>query len=145
MLRLLLTPNLPPEEGWIAVATPLGASAHVQINSAAHELCDDWRILSTGRMQLISHTNFGHWFGPLFESVPIGLVAELLMANGMRDHFTALVVTRSEARAHIQSIPDCCHGLDEEEWQLLGEALDIVRILEVRVAARAAAQEALRA
>ena len=52
MLRLLTAPNLPPDAGWIAVATPLGASAHVEINSPAHELCEDWRILSTTCFQI---------------------------------------------------------------------------------------------
>lgn len=143
MLRLMHTIDVPPELGWIEVTTPLGASAHVQVNGVPHELCEDWRLLTTGRMRLVQRANFAHWFGPMFEHSPVGLVAELLAANEMVDHFAALVATQVEARTYILGLPPFCHALDRERRSLLNQALDIARRLEVRVAARAAAREAL--
>jgi hypothetical protein len=144
MLRLLDTPNEATEAGWVETVTPLGASAHVLANSPAHELCEDWRMLSTGRMQLIDKANFGHWFGPLFTTAPIGLVAELLMANGMEDAFAALLAAEPAALDHILGVADHCFGIDAEEAERLGLALHIARCLNARLAARAAVAEALR-
>ena len=143
MLHLLDAPDEAPEQGWMPAVTPLGASAHVLVNSPAHELCEDWRMLSSGRMQLLDKANFGHWFGPLFTTAPIGLVAELLLANRMRDPFTALLAVEPQARQHILMLADHCFGLDKEEAERLGDALHIARCLEAGLAARAAAAEAL--
>lgn len=143
MLRLLNAPDEPAEPGWTAALTPLGASAHVQINSAAHELCEDWRMLSSGRMQLMQKANFAHWFGPLLCKVPMGLAAELLLANGMQDPFAILLASDAGAREHILGLPDHCFGIDHEEAERLSLALDLARRLEARLAARAAAAEAL--
>lgn len=143
MLRLLDSPNEAPAAGWISVITPLGAAAHAVINSPAHELCEDWRMLSTGRMQLIERANFAHWFGPLFTTAPIGLVAELLLANGMCDPFAALLAAEAAARKHILALPDHFFGIDEEEVEQLCFALDVAMCLDARLVARAAAAEAL--
>jgi hypothetical protein len=100
-------------------------------------------MLSSGRMQLIDKANFGHWFGPLFTTAPIGLVAELLLANSMRDPFTALLAVEPQARQHILALVDHCFGHDKEEAERRGDALHIARCLEAGLAARAAAVEAL--
>jgi len=144
MLRMQDAPNREPEPGWLGVVTPLGASAHVRVNSPAHELCEDWHMLSTGRMQLIDRANFAHWFGPLFTTAPIGLVAELLFANNMHDPFAAVLAAQPAALAHILALEDHCFGMDEEEWLTLGAAMDIARRLQAGIAARAAAAEAMR-
>ena len=144
MLRMLHNPNEPAPSGWTKTVTPLGASAHVRTNSAAHELCEDWRILINGRAHFVQPHNFVHWFGPLCLEAPPGLSAELLMSNNLVTAFTELLQSYSTARAHILSLPDHCFDMDADEWQLLGEAMDIARTIEARIAARAAAQEAFR-
>lgn len=142
MLRLLNAPEEPAQPGWVPVITPLGASAHVQVNSAAHELCEDWRMLHSGRMQLIQKANFAHWFGPLFDTAPIGLVAELLLANGMQEPFAMLLACDRAALDHICRLAEHCFGIDAEETEVLGHALDIARRMQARLAARDAAAEA---
>lgn len=143
MLRLLKEdPNIQPETGWTHVETPLCAAAHAKVNDAAHELCEDWRALSSGRLSLVRRANFRHWFGPLMQAVPVGLSAELLMANDMLDEFTALLVADPQARAYILALPDHCFHLDKEEGERLAHAVDIARAIETRMAARAMALEA---
>lgn len=144
MLRLQHALNMPAESGWLPLFTPLGALAHIEVNSAAWELCEDWRMLASGRMHLIEHANFWSWFGPLFDKVPQGLVAELLWANGMCDSAARVLEAHPPARAHVLALPESCFGLDEEEWLQLGGAIDLARCLEARRAAAAAVREALR-
>lgn len=146
MLRLVdSTTELPIERGWIDTVTPLGASAHARTNSPAHELCDDWRKLTSGRVALIERTNFYHWFGPLFASVPPGLLAELLAARGLDDHLTTLLRGNAEARAHLKAVPACVVGADREERELLEHVLGLLRVIEARQAAQAAVKEIERA
>lgn len=142
MLRLT-RPNEIPALGWVEVLTPLGAVAHAEVNGPTHEICDDWRMLTKGRMSFVDKTNFGLWFGPLCVAAPPGLVAELLLANGMLQQFTALVSADPEVRAHLASLPRHCFGLDLEERERLALALDIARLADARDAARMAALEAV--
>lgn len=140
----LAKPNQPPADGWVEVQTPLGALAHVVLNSPSHEICDDWRMLTKGRVSLVDKANFAVWFGDLCAAAPKGLVAELLMANEMQHQFTALVAADPDARAHLARLPEHCIGLDSEERDRLAQAVDTVRVIEVRDAARLAALEALK-
>jgi hypothetical protein len=138
----LSKPNETPVHGWVEVQTPLGALAHVVVNSASHEICDDWRMLTKGRVSLIEKTNFAVWFGALCAAAPAGLVAELLLANEMVHQFTALVAADPEVRAHLARLPEHCFDLDQEERDLLALAVDTARVVEVGDAARLAALEA---
>lgn len=142
MLRLS-RPNETPAPGWVEVLTPLGAVAHAEVNGPSHEICDDWRMLTKGRMSLVDKTNFGLWFGPLFAGAPPGLVAELLLANGMLPQFTAQVAADPGVRAHLARLPEHCVRLDLEERERLAQALDIARLADARDAARLAALEAV--
>lgn len=142
MLRLIHEPDqTATEHGWIETTTPLGASAHVRTNSPAHELCDDWRRLTSGRVSLIDRTNFLHWFGPLFGKVPAGLVAELLAANSDWEHLTALLLRCPEARSHVTGLPNHVFEAVGEERALIARVLDLVRVIEAREAARLTAGE----
>jgi hypothetical protein len=140
MLRLS-KPNQMPAPGWVEVQTPLGALAHVAVNSPSHEICEDWRMLTKGRVSLVDRTNFAEWFGPLCAAAPTGLVAELLLANAMLHQFTALVDADPEVRAHLAMLPEHCVDLDLEERERLAQAVDTARVVEVRNAARQAAAE----
>lgn len=140
MLRLLTNPNDSPEPGWVEAFTPLGASAHVEVNSAAQEICEEYQMLRKGRLML---TNFAAWFGPACAAAPVGLSAELLVASGKPDLYVALLVASPEARAHILGLSAFCHRLDREERERLGQAMDLARRIEARVVARAAALEAV--
>jgi hypothetical protein len=140
----LSKPNQIPAAGWVEVKTPLGALAHVAVNSASHEICDDWRMLSKGRVSLVDRTNFAEWFGPLCAAAPTGLVAELLLANAMLHQFTALVDADPEVRAHLAKLPEHCYGLDSDERERLAHAVDTARVVDVRDAARLAALEAVK-
>ena len=142
MLRLLDHPDQEPPYGWRSLCTPLGAAAHMEVNSLAEEMCSDWYLLINGRRHFIAPHDFAHWFGSLLGKVPVGLSAELLMANNMVDRFATVMAADQEARAHILALPDHCFGLDEAEWRLLGDAVDIARAIDARLAARAAAWEA---
>lgn len=144
LFRWQKTPNSHPDVGWAEVGTPLGACVHVPVNSLAWELCSEWHQLQCGRGAL-TLTDPVHWFGEeTLASAPTGLVAELFAAGGRMGDFTRLVSDSTEARAHILRVPEHVFGAEPEEWILLGECLDIVRPLEAREAARAAAVEALR-
>lgn len=142
MLRLLDRPDAAAPEGWTTVNTPLGALAHVNIHSPAHELCEDWRLLASGRMHFLDRGNFAHYFGSLCTRSPKGLVAELLMSNGMRPQYVALITAEAKARSHVLNLIPHCFGLDTEETDLLTEAVEIARSVEARLHARAAAAEA---
>lgn len=141
MLRLS-KPNETPAAGRVEVRTPLGALAHVAVNGPSHEICEDWQMLTKGRVSLVDKTNFALWFGPLCASAPTGLVAELLLANAMLHQFTALVDADPEVRAHLARLPEHCFGLDSEERERLAQAVDTARVVEVRNAAQLAALEA---
>lgn len=137
-------PGQAPENGWVEAVTPLGASAHVQVNSAAHEMCEDWRLFISGRRYFVQRANFASWFAPVCALAPAGLSAELLMANGMVEQFATLVAADPGVRTHLAMVPDHCVFLDNDERDMLAEALDIVRLIEARDAARIAAIEAAR-
>jgi hypothetical protein len=54
-------PREAPDPGWVSVLTPLGASLHVPIGSAAEDLCTEWQLLHSGR-GLLSPTDPLEWF-----------------------------------------------------------------------------------
>lgn len=143
MLRLQLAPNLPPEPGWVEIATPLGATAHVEKDSPAWVICTEWYACINAQLYFVEPGNFAEWLEPLCNLVPVGLSAELLMSAGKQELFTVLLAAEPAARAYILALPDHCHSLEEEEWQPLERALDIARALEARITARAAAAEAM--
>lgn len=58
--------------------------------------------------------------------------------------YAPLVADSAAARTHILRVPEHVFGAEPEEWMRLGDCLDIVRFIESREAARAAAAEALR-
>lgn len=141
MLRLLDAADQKPPAGWIETFTPLGASAHVRINSSAQELCEDWQKLASGRVSLVHKTNFYHWFGALFETAPVGLVAELFAANDLEEQLLLLLRRNPEAREHLKTLPDHLFDGDRGELERLGHVLDIVRVLDAVDAAHDAAEE----
>ena len=143
MLRLITGLDQEPEFGWQRARTPLGASAFVEVNSPAWELCEDWRILTSGRVQMVNSDSFFHWFSPTCKDAPVGLVAELLAANNQIDRFAVFIAAEPAALAYIVSLPLACNGLDADERDLLGAAVDIARRMQARIAARAAVQEAM--
>lgn len=135
-------PTQPCEPGWARVLTPLCACLDVVINSAIWDVCTEWQLLQSGR-GLLSPTNPLQWFdeGEL-EHVPRGLLAELLASALLMDDFYRVVAEDAEARAHISRLPDYVYGAEVEEWELIDKCLDVVRLLDAREMARAAAREA---
>ena len=127
--------------GWIRVVTPLGASAHVPVGSAAHEVCDEWQLLMSGRGALCM-TNPLEWFSAEeLSGLPRGLLAELFAAAGLMRHLDALMLGDPQARMHILQLPDHVWGAEPHEWQLIGKCHDLALTLDARSAALAAVRE----
>lgn len=142
-LKWLYDPRQSAEPGWASVLTPLGASLHVPINSAAEDLCTEWQLLHSGRGALCLTDPLAWFTVEELARAPSGLVAELLAAGLRMDDFGRLLATDAAARAHILRVPDHLFCAEPEEWLHVGECVDLARRLEAREVARAAAKEAL--
>ena len=140
---VLSQPKLACPRGWVEVLTPLGALAHVRVQSSDHELCEDWRILSSGRFYLLDRTSFHHWFAAAMETATPGLVAEVLIANGMEGAALELLREDPEVRAHIKSLPAHCFDHDTSDKERVAHAVEAARaICSVEAAAMAALEAA---
>lgn len=139
---VLSQPKMACLRGWVEVLTPLGALAHVRVESSDHELCEDWRILSSGRFYLLDKASFRHWFAAAMGTATPGLVAEVLLANEMQGEALELLRENPEARAHIQSLPTHCFDHDTSDKERLAHAVETARAV---CSAEAAAMATLEA
>lgn len=145
MLRLLTEPNQAPERGWCEVLTPLGASAHVHINSPAAELCEDWRTLNSGRTEAPTREKTYYWYAGLLSKAPPGLVAELMWTAGCELEFSVLLRQHTEARQHVLDLPSSLFAADEDEVLQLRAAVDLASVIAVHASGKVAVLETLAA
>jgi hypothetical protein len=111
-LLVLSKPGVACVPRWVSVLTPLGALAHVHIDSSEHELCEDWRILTSGRFYLLDKANFSHWFAAAMGTADRGLVAELLIANSMEREACEVLRCSPAAREYLLALP--AHSFDQD-------------------------------
>lgn len=88
--------------GWIEVFTPTGGTVFVVVNSAAHELCDDWLWLRKGRSG-ISPPEFEDYVasGTAYTHIPRGMLVELLWLCSLREQAVELIHTDATVRDYL--------------------------------------------
>lgn len=143
MLRLLKQPNLAPDDGWGEVLTPLGGSAHAQINSPAWELCEEWRTQNSGRWETPTREKTYYWYAGLLSNAPSGLVAELLWTASCELEFAVLLRRCPTTRRHVLDLPHSLFGADEAEVLELGAAVELATVIAVHASGMVAVLETL--